>query len=144
MDTYRRVLVVYQSLSSCCFHRTDRAGAGAGHGSELGPAAEAGRETKVEGERSATGLGGETETETEMQQPTAETPGTGGATTHATGPRETAAAAPLARGTGVEMKEIARGAGIATPSTTRETEVANREARGMGGKLVVLQNCIAD
>lgn len=79
-----------------------------------------------------------------MQQTTAETRGIGGATTHATGARETVAAAPLARGTGVEMKEIARGAGIATPSTTRETEVVKREARAMGGKLPVLQNCVAD
>lgn len=77
-----------------------------------------------------------------MQQPTAETPGTGGATTHATGARETGAAAPLARGTGVEMREIARGVGIATPSTTRETEAAKREARATGGKLLVLQDCL--
>lgn len=76
-----------------------------------------------------------------MQHPTAETRGTEGATTRATGVSETAAAASLARGIGVKMREIARGAGIVTPSTTRETEVAKREARVMGGQRLVLQIC---
>lgn len=79
-----------------------------------------------------------------MQQPTAETPGTGAATTLATGARETAAAAPLAIEAGVGMREIARGAGIATPSTTHETEVAKREARAMGGDLLALHIRVAE
>ena len=102
-------------------------GAGVGHGSEQEPRAEAdlGLETEDEGEKSTTDLGGETG----MQVPTDETRGTEGVMTHATETRETAAAARLAKGTGVGMKEIGRGAGTATPSTIHETELANREAR---------------
>lgn len=64
-----------------------------------------------------------------MQAPTDETQGTGGVMTLATETRETAAAARLVRGTGAGMREIGRGAGIAAPSTTHATELANREAR---------------
>lgn len=108
----------------------------------------------VTGTGSTTGLEGETEI------PSAETTGSGVATTHETGTvevmlletgteavsilgRETAAAAPLVTGTGVGMREIGRGVGIVTLLTIRETELANRAARVREGKLAVSRNGVA-